>query len=246
MQDFNLIGLGGLAALAALTQNPLPLIVGAAAEALYLINAPGSTWFERYLALQRARRRSGRREAWRRQTLVGLPRVERERFRAVGRRLQAATQALDPHTRRLAQAELDRVDELLDQMLELQAVRLAARAYLANVDAKALRTELGQVHRRVRDGGDQTLARVEAQRLDVLERRLHEYAEMERNVEIVSSQIATLEHSIGYLADKLISWSAAGREPQGLNEILAGVESTERAMEEVRPVLDQIHRVREA
>ncbi|MDR7512001.1 MAG: hypothetical protein QN147_08270, partial [Armatimonadota bacterium] len=47
LQDFNLIGLGGIAALALLTGSPIPLIVGGAVEALYLINAPGSAWFER-------------------------------------------------------------------------------------------------------------------------------------------------------------------------------------------------------
>ncbi|MGH7428654.1 MAG: hypothetical protein ACREJ4_09935, partial [Candidatus Methylomirabilaceae bacterium] len=61
LQDFNLIGLGGVAALAVLTGSPIPLIVGGAVEALYLINAPGSRWFERYLALQRARHRGQRR-----------------------------------------------------------------------------------------------------------------------------------------------------------------------------------------
>src|SRR4030067_337447 len=74
--------------------------------------------------------------------------------------------------------------------------------------------------RETRDDPD--LDRVETQRLEVLQKRLGERVEMERNLEIVTSQIATLEHSIAYLADKLVSWSAAGREPQGLREILAG------------------------
>lgn len=247
LQDFNLIGLAGVTTLAALTQNPIPLIVGGALEALYLINAPGSHWFERYMAIQRARRRSVRRDRWRMRLLGSLPRQDRERFRAVQRRLAVAQGALDQETRLLAQTELERVDDLLDQMLDLLAVRTSAGSYLATVDRRALLAEIEQVMRRAREvRDDPDLARAAAQRLDVLQKRLGERADMERSLEIVTSQIATLEHSIAYLADKLVSWSAAGREPQGLKEILAGVESTEQAIEQVRPAVEQIQRVREA
>ncbi len=246
LQDFNLIALAGTAAVAAVTQSPIPLIVGGAAEALYLINAPGSRWFERYLGVQRARQRSVRRERWRARMLAALPRLERERFRAAQRRLAVAQGALDQETRILAQAELDRVEDLVDQMIDLQSVRVAASAYLDTVDRRALLTEMEQVMRRAREvRDDAALSRVESQRVEVLQKRLGERAEMERNLEIVTSQIATLEHSVAYLADKLVSWSAAGREPQGLREILAGVESTEQAIEQVRPVVEQIQRVRE-
>ncbi len=246
LQDFNLIGLGGVAALSALTGSPIPLIVGGAVEALYLINAPGSRWFERYLAIQRARRRGQRREAWRRQALSGLPRTDRERFRATERRLAGARGSLNPETRQIAQVELDRVEDLLDQTLDLLSVRVAAGAYLSTVDARALLAETQQVRRRMRETDHPDLMRVEQQRLEVLEKRLDEYGEMRRNLEIVTSQISTLEHSIAYLADKLVSWSAAGREPQGLKEILSGVESTEQALQAVRPVMEQIQRAREA
>ncbi len=247
LQDFNLIALGGLAGLAALTGSLIPLILGGAVEALYLINAPGSRWFDRYLMLQRARRRTVRRERWRAGILAALPRSDRERFRATQRRLASADRSLDQETRLLAHGELDRVEDLLDQMLDLLTVRVAASAHLATVDRKALLAEMEQVMRRARQAReDPDLARVEAQRLEVLQKRLGERAEMERNVEIVTSQLATLEHSIAYLADKLVSWSAAGREPQGLREILAGVESTEQAIEQVRPAVEQIQRVRGA
>jgi hypothetical protein len=246
LQDFNLIGLAGFAAMAAVMQNPLPLAAGLAVEALFLINAPGSAWFERYLALQRARRRGLRRAAWRQRVLATLPRQDRERFRDVHRRLSSASGALDDETRRLAIAELDRVEDLLDQMLDLFAVRQSARAYLATVDGGALAQEMQAVRRRMRNTTHDDLMRVEEQRLAVLEKRLSEYQEMSRNVEIVSSQISTLEHSVAFLADKLVSWSAAGREPQGLKEILDGVESTEQAMEQVRPAMENIQRVRQS
>ncbi|MGH2375664.1 MAG: hypothetical protein ACRDIC_19615 [bacterium] len=246
LQDFNLIGLGGVAALAVLTGSPIPLIVGGAVEALYLINAPGSRWFERYLALQRARHRGQRREAWRQRTLTALPRAERERFHATQHRLAGARDSLNQETRLLAHAELDRVEDLLDQILDLLHVRAAAKAHLSTIDSGALGQEMEDVRRRIKETDHPGLIRVEEQRLEVLVKRLEEYRQMKRSLQIVTSQISTLEHSIAYLADKLVSWNAAGREPQGLKEILAGVESTEQAMNQVRPVIEQIHRTREA
>jgi hypothetical protein len=130
-------------------------------------------------------------------------------------------------------------------MLDLLAVRQAARAYLGTIDSGALTQEMQSVRRRMRNTEYPDLLRVEEQRLEVLEKRMNEYNEMQRNVEIVTSQIATIEHSVSFLADKLVSWSAAGREPQGLKEILAGVESTEQAMEQVRPALENIQRARQ-
>jgi hypothetical protein len=245
LQDFNLIGLGGLGALSLVTGSPIPLIVGGAAEALYLINAPGSKWFDRYLAVQRARRRGQRRQVWRARTLTVIPRADRERFRATQRRLAAARESLDPETRMVAQTELDRVDDLLDQMLDLVTVRVTAKTHLSTIDVEDLAAEMQHVRRRTRDDEDPELQRVERQRLEVLQKRLDEYEDMRRNLEIITSQIATLEHSIAYLADKLVSWSGAGREPEGLKDILAGVESTEQAMEQVRPVMEQIDRARQ-
>jgi hypothetical protein len=245
LQDFNLIGLGGFAALAALTQNPIPLVVGGALELLYLINAPGSKWFDRYLAIQRARRRGQRRGTWRARMLASMPRADRERFRETQQRLARASGSLDADTRVLVQTELDRVEDLLDQMLDLLAVRQAARSHLSTIDTGALAQEMQSVRRRMRNTEYRDLLRVEEQRLEVLEKRMNESQEMARNVEVVSSQIATIEHSIAFLADKLVSWSAAGREPQGLQEILSGIESTEQAMEQVRPALENIQRARE-
>ncbi len=246
LQDFNLIGLGGLAGLALMTQSPLLLIAGAVAEALYLINAPGSQWFERYLAIQRARRRGQRREAWRHRTLDALPRSDHERFGRTQQRLAVARAALDQETRILAQAQLDRVEDLLDQMLDLLTIRVTATEHLSSVDVQALMEETREVRRRIKETDDPGLIHVEEQRLDVLQKRIDEYRQMRRNLEIVTAQVSTLEHSVAYLADKLTSWSAAGREPQGLSEILAGVESTEQAMEQVRPVIQQIQRARQA
>src|SRR3989304_3849946 len=128
------------------------------------------------------------------------------------RRLAYAERSLNQETRLLAQGELGRVEDLLDQMLDLLAVRVAAGTYLATVDRKALLAEMEQVMRRARETRDDPdLDRVETQRLEVLQKRLGERAEMERNLEIVTSQIATLEHSIAYLADKLQTRRAAGR-----------------------------------
>ena len=246
LQDFNLVGLGGLAALSLMTGSPIPLIVGGAVEALYLINAPGSRWFERYLAIQRARRRGQRREAWRQRTLAGLPRQDRERFRATQRRLASVRDSLDQETRVLALAEFDRVEDVLDQMLDLSTVRKTAGAYLSTVNVEALLEETKRVRQRMKETSHPGLLRVEEQRLEVLEKRVGEYRQMQHNLEIVTSQIATIEHSMAYLADKLVSWGAAGREPQGLKEILAGVESAEQAMDQVRPAIEQIQRARGA
>lgn len=246
MQDFNLIALAGIGALALIIASPLVLVLGGAAEALYLINAPGSVWFERYLTIQRARRRGVRRIRWRREIEGRLPRSARQQVRDVQERLAMAMRSLDTETRLLAQAELDRVEDLLDELIALHALRVTATQYLATMNPDDLMRETRAVTNRLRAvRDDRVLTGVEQQRLDVLQKRLAERQEMERNVEIVESQISTLEHSVGYLADKLVSWSAAGHEPQGLREILAGVESTEQAIEQVRPVLQQIERVRQ-
>ncbi len=50
MENFNTIGLAGAAALSLATFNPLPLLIGVAAEAAYLIFVPDTKWYEARLA----------------------------------------------------------------------------------------------------------------------------------------------------------------------------------------------------
>jgi hypothetical protein len=79
-EQFNVLGLAGAAALSAALLNPLPLLIGFAVEAAYLLFVPDSKWYESRLSRRFDAEVIARREALKAQVFPLVPEQMQRRF----------------------------------------------------------------------------------------------------------------------------------------------------------------------
>jgi hypothetical protein len=241
-QDFNLIGLGGAAALSALLANPLPLALGLAAEAFYLIYAPDSVWFKRLVAGEETQRRRAARDLARRRLLDRMPREDRAKFFAVRAVVDGAAESLDADSRLLLEAELARLEDLLDEFAELLVAHQEGARYLRGQNLQEIQRAAERAREDAEGMTDLNLRQAVESRRNVLAQRWETLQSLVRDLRIVRTQIDTIEHALRLFADKAAAWTAAGRSTETLRELVTGLEGTEAALREVRPVLQRLER----
>lgn len=153
-EGFNMIGLAGAAALSAVTLNPLPFLIGLAAEAVYLIFVPDSRWY-----MDRLERRSDAEVIARRATLTAqvfpyLSRPMQNRFeRLEGIRTQLGTQP-DLNNQAWFRQVVRKLDYLLEKFLMLASKAAEFRTYLQTVQEE-IRTAQGQLNQKKSDREDE-------------------------------------------------------------------------------------------
>lgn len=84
-EQYNVLGLAGAAALSAALLNPLPLLVGVAVEAAYLLFVPDSKWYESRLSRRFDAEVAARREALKAQVFPLVNDSMRQRFERLER-----------------------------------------------------------------------------------------------------------------------------------------------------------------
>jgi len=131
-ESANVLGLATAAALSAATLNPLPLLVGLVAEAVYLVFVPDSKWYEARLSRRFDAEVEKRRRELKAQVLPGLRPDLRDRFaRLEETRAQIGEQPLSDQT--WFREVLRKLDYLLERFLQFAAKEAQFRAYLAAV-----------------------------------------------------------------------------------------------------------------
>lgn len=127
----NLLGLASAFALSAAFLNPLPLLVGLAAEAGYLIFTPDSKWYTRLLEKRYQAEVDKRRAELKRQVFPYLTDGERERFE----RLEQSRSEIKPNDdeKPYLRNVLRKLDYLLEKYLLFTGKRFEFQSYLVNV-----------------------------------------------------------------------------------------------------------------
>ncbi|HEY3268468.1 MAG TPA: hypothetical protein VGM37_16225 [Armatimonadota bacterium] len=131
-ENENLIGIASAAALSVATLNPLPILVGAVAEAAYLLAVPDSKWYGARLSRrQRAAEDARRRQMW--DSLVpALSNPMKERFAHLRSVRDSIAQQATPEADVFGEV-LGKLDYLLDKFLLFASKEAQFRAYLGSM-----------------------------------------------------------------------------------------------------------------
>jgi hypothetical protein len=132
-ENFNLVGLGGAAALSLATLNPIPFLVGLVVEAAYLLFVPDSSWYMTRLSRKADAEVAARRLALKRQVFPQIPETEQRRFEKLeGIRYQIGGQT-DLQDKQWFREVLRKLDYLLEKFLMFAAKESQFRKYLLSV-----------------------------------------------------------------------------------------------------------------
>ncbi len=252
-EQYNLLGLGSLAALSAATLNPLPILVGLVVEAAYLIFVPDTKWYETRLSRQHDAEVRAQREQLKNEILPKLRPTLQTRFAKLEEeRADIDRQAADD---KLWMREvLRKLDFLLDKFLqfalkdeqfrvylyETRNEKLGASVHLPPEPTDQWARETVELLQQDFDGDitkvaeqferetDVNTRAVLEKRLEVLKRRRDFIARIGKIVANLSQQLHLLEDTFGLISDELLA-----RPPEQVLGDIEDVVSQTKTMTEV-------------
>jgi hypothetical protein len=235
----NLVGLGTAAASAAMTGEPLPVLVALGVEGLYLGLVSSMKRFQRAVRAKtpddpEAARKAvdalqadlapSQREHY--QQLLGL----KEKILANYRKL--------PGGKVLEADSEPRLDALLTSFLRLISTLNQYRAYLNSSDREHLEREVRELEEDVAREANPRLKDVKQNRVDILRKRLARFEQASESREVVSHQLAGIEDLMRLTHEQ----SIAIRDPESVNRQLtvlsAEAEATEESVRQMERFLE--------
>ena len=241
---YNLSLLGGVGAAALFTNQPWMMIIGAAAEAIWMLFAPDSRalqrlWFDRVHA---DRVRNEEQKALR-EKLASLPLTESERVLRLGeKRLQILRLARENRelTAELMRGELDKLETLVGNFAELTLAQNRYQAYLDSVSVRELEADLRRQDGLVKTAKEPEARELAQKNLAVLMRRRDKVAELRQFVSRARAQMDLIENSFDLLSDQIVTMRSPKDLDGQLDELIDGVEAVQVTARETEALLEGV------
>jgi hypothetical protein len=228
--QYNLIFLGGATMFAITTWSWLPLLVGAGAEALWMVLGADSQLFRYWVKKQEAAEQKQLIAARSEATLNTLKQGYRERYDEL-RRLSGEIERLaneNPSLEtRLVQNEMDKLGQLLQGFIELAALHQRYARFLIDNPERDIERDIEQAERALKQEKDRVVARGLQQNLELARKRLKQRGRIEATHRLVGVKMDTLEKSMRYLQSHIISIGRAEELSEEIQNLIVGVESVE-------------------
>lgn len=220
----------GAMAMSVLTLNPLVAVAALGAEAIWLINAPGSSALRRLLWNPQFEREK---RAWaaqqRGQRLMLLESRDRgrvERLVLLKRDIQRLAGQNPSFTGELLRAELQKTDRLADSFLDMAVTCARYERYLATVDLPGLDGERARWDEVVRSAGaDPSQVEIAKRNLGVIMKRFDKVQEIRRYLDVAKGELDLIENSFRLLADQIVTMQSPHELAGQLDELLTSVEA---------------------
>ena len=236
--QYNVIALGGATALSVISLSPLPLILAAGAELMYLASVPNMPTFQRLVRSWQYRDQKKEQDDRMREMQYALPPEIRDRFR----RLEATGAAIHRNYERLSstsQAFIGQIETQLQGLLTA-FVRLANAdvqhvQYLQTTDANAIRNEV----KYLRDRLPKEAAKVQEinrKRIEILDKRLEKYQKIRENRQVIDAQCRAVEDVLQLIHDQSITMTDPQQVSDRLENLVKDVEHTEETVREVEAI----------
>jgi hypothetical protein len=221
--------LGALGA-SALTMNPLIALAAVGAEAIWLLNAPGSSALRRLVwdPLFARERRSwdAQQRANRIMLLNQADRQRIERLVQLKRDIQRLAAQNPSFSGELLRAELAKTDRLVDAFLDMAVTCARYEQYLAAIDLPELDAERERWDRAIQESGsDQTQTGIAKKNLAIIMKRFEKVQEIRRYLDVARGELDLIENSFRLLADQIVTMQSPHELSGQLDELLTSVEA---------------------
>ncbi len=242
---YNLSLVGGALAMSVITMNPLVAIAALGAEAIWLLNAPGSSTLRRLLWDPQYDREKKSWEAQQRAARVMLlnlrDRGRVERLVQLKRDIQRLAGQNPSFSGELLRAELVKTDTLVDAFLDMAVTCARYEQYLATIDLPALDAERERWDAAVQDAGhDVQQVGIAKKNLAIIMKRFEKVQELRRYLDVARGELDLIENSFRLLADQIVTMQSPQELAGQLDELLTGVEAIKESAADTEKMLASI------
>jgi hypothetical protein len=225
-----------------LTLNPLIAVAALGAEAIWLLNAPGSSALRRLLWDPQFEQDKRRWEAQQRANRIMLlnqrDRQRIERLVQLKRDIQRLAAQNPSFSGELLRAELVKTERLVDSFLDMAVTCARYEQYLSTVDLPALDTERERWDRAIQDGhGDPAQAEIAKKNLAIILKRFEKVQEIRRYLDVARGELDLIENSFRLLADQIVTMQSPQELAGQLDELLTSVQAIKDSAEDTEKML---------
>ena len=236
--QYNLIGLGGAVAASVISLNPLPIILAAGVELMYLATVPAMPRFQRLIRSRQFELNKDAHDENLKKMLYALPQPRRDRYQ----QLEQLCAVIRANLARLSSSSQMFVGQLDGRLNGL----LAAFVRLANHDmqhiqylnvtnpdsirreAEALAAHLAKETPRVQE--------VNKKRIEILNKRLEKYSKISENRQVIDAQCHAIEDVLQLIREQSMTMEDPQQLSERLETLVRDVESTEDSVREVEAI----------
>jgi len=243
---YNYSVMAGFASAAVLTQNWWLALLGAGAEALWMLFAPDSRllkklWFDPRFSEEQNEARKKEFEA----KFKLLPETDALRCMALREKQEQILNLAKENpafTSELLGGELTKLDALVQSFIELSVNCARYNDYLKSIDVDEMERDLRR-YQQILDRSDDDEKRSLAQKnLAVVGKRKEKYAEIKGYLSNARGQLELIENSFRLIADQIVTMRSPGELSGQLDELLDGVEAVQQTAKDTERILQAIER----
>jgi len=236
--QYNLIALGGAAAASVISLSPLPLILAAGAELMYLASVPGIPAFQRLVRSWRYADQKKEHDERLKAMQYSLPPEIRDRFR----HLEDITADIRRNYARLSSTSQAFIGQIEAQLQGLMTafIRLANSdvqhvQYLQTTDVNGIRNEVKYLKERLAKDAAK-VQEINRKRIEILEKRLEKYQKIRENRQVIDAQCRAIEDVLQLIHDQSITMADPQQVSDRLESLVKDVEQTEESVREVEAI----------
>lgn len=245
--NFILLGAAGLFSIATFTW--IPLLLGAGAEALWLVLGADSAPFKRWVAIQESREEQERLKRTAEAALGALEPAYLKRFNEleqVSERIQSLAKENPSLETQLIQGEMDKLGKLLHSFLEMAVTHQRLGHYLADNDETDMRRDIEATERALRNEQNPEVTAGLRQGMALAQKRLKQHQSIEASYRLLGVKMDTLDKSFRYLESHVVAISEREELSQEIDELILGVDAVSEISGETEGTLRELGQTRPA
>lgn len=237
LNKLNLLTLGGAAVASLVLLNPLPVLVAAGAEFIYLGTVPSLPRFKRGVRARREQRRLAAEQESTAGMMEGLSPNQRDAYHALrdlrDRILENYRRV--PGGEALAETSQARMDGLLGSFIRMLCTLNSYRRYLTSTDRKAIEKDLAdlQAELAASSGESQKVQEVKRRRVEILQKRLERFDRAAESRELLSHQLASIDDFMRLLHEQSITLRDPDVLGQQLDHLAVEIQATDETVREM-------------
>jgi hypothetical protein len=242
----NIWSMVGFLSAAAFTQNVMFIAAGVVVEAAYLSVVPASTLYRRYVERRAARRNQQLRRLQREELIRTFEPRDREMVEYLRFQKSKIYENYMKFTQlREVPSSLQRLDVMWEEFVDLLDIYRRRKNHLRSINRQSIQNQILQNQRSLSQSDSGTRALLE-RNLEILQRRLQTFDEIEKSVRRVEAELQSIENAFSLVNDQVVTMHSVESVTAlelNIDELLNNIEVTKQILEETTPILSSLNAV---
>ena len=223
----------------------VPLAAGAAGEALYLASLPATAAYRRLVDQRMRRKELAERNRRREELIKNFDPREREAVEYLRWMKNQIYQNYQKFTKvSFLPDSIAQLDNMWESYVDFLDTYRRRKNHLRSINRQTIQNQIQQTERSIAGAPDADTRRLYEGNLEILQKRLQTYSDMERSMKRVEAQLQSIESFFGLVNDQVVTMPTPEHiSSLDFQSLLSSIELTKEILEETTPIMSQLDAV---